>query len=235
MDNFIKDIRFSIRTLSKRPGFAFVAIATLALGICTSTTIFSIVDGVVLRPLPFEDQGRLFALFENQQGQPVTDGNVSQKVFLDLQKRIQVFDSMSVYAGWAFNVTGQGTPEHVEGAKVSADFFNVLGVPPEIGRGFQTGEDRVGNNHEVVLSHSFWAEKFGSDRGVLGRTLKMDGVQATIIGIMPDSLRFPEKDTKVWTPIDINPLKPDDEYSVLRTIGRLKRDMAPGQAQAQLQ
>ncbi|HYL98367.1 MAG TPA: ABC transporter permease [Blastocatellia bacterium] len=234
MDNVIKDIRFSIRTLIKKPGVTLIATVTLALGICASTTIFSIVDAVVLKPLPFKDPNRIYSLFENQAGQDVTDGNVSQKGFLDLQQRNQVFDSMAGYLDWSFNITGYGTPEHVDGAKVSADFFNVLGVATEIGRGFEPGEDRQGNNHEVVISHAFWVEKFGADRGALGRTFNVDGAPATLIGVMPDSIKFPEKDTSIWAPIEINPQKPDDEYSIMRIVARLKHGVAPGQAQAQL-
>lgn len=234
MDNLIKDIKFAIRTLIKKPGFTSIAIVTLALGICASTTVFSVVDAVVLRPLPFAQPQRLVSIFRNIPGQKDAEGGMTQKVFVELRDRNQSFDSVASYVEWGFNLTGQGTPDHVDGAKVSADFFKVLGTQPIAGRTFNPGEDRAGANHEVVLSEAFWKSKFGSDRGIIGKTLNVDGAPCQIIGVMPASISFPSKSTNVWVPLDIDPQKPDDRYSLLDSVARLKPGLTVGQAGAEL-
>jgi putative ABC transport system permease protein len=233
MNNILKDIRFAGRTLLKQPGFTSVSIITLALGICASTTIFSIVDGVVFRPLPFKQPDELVQVWQVSPGQPTAEGSSSAASFLQMKRHNEAFEDMAAYLPWAFNITGSGAAEHVSGAKVSANFFGVLGVNPERGRTFAQGEDSPGNDREVVLSHSFWAEKFASSPDVIGAHLSVDGAESTVIGVMPAGLVFPENDTKIWVPAVIDPKKPDTEYSVFRTVARLKEGTSIGQAQAQ--
>jgi len=233
MNNILKDIRFAGRTLLKQPGFTAVSIITLALGICASTTIFSIVDGVVFRPLPFKQPDKLVQVWQVSPGQPKAEGSSSAASFLQMKRHNQAFDDMAAYLPWAFNITGSGAAEHVSGSKVSADFFSVLGVNPERGRTFAQGEDAPGNDREVVLSHSFWAEKFASNPDVIGAHLSVDGLESTVIGVMPAGMVFPENDTKIWVPAVIDPKKPDTEYSVFRTVARVKEGTSIGQAQAQ--
>jgi putative ABC transport system permease protein len=233
MNNILKDIRFAGRTLLKQPGFAAVSIITLALGICASTTIFSVVDGVVFRPLPFKQPDKLVQVWQVSPGQPAAEGSSSAASFLQMKRHNQAFEDMAAYLPWAFNITGSGAAEHVSGSKVSANFFGVLGVNPERGRTFAPDEDTPGNDREVVLSHSFWAEKFASNPDVIGAHLSVDGAESTVIGVMPAGLAFPEIDTKIWVPVAIDPKKPDTEYSFYRTVARLKEGTSIGQAQAQ--
>jgi putative ABC transport system permease protein len=150
-----------------------------------------------------------------------------------MKRHNTTFDDMAAYLPWAFNITGSGLTEHVSGSKVSASFFSVLGVNPELGRTFAPGEDTPGNEREVVLSHLFWAEKFASKPDVIGTHLSVDGVDSTVIGVLPAGLAFPESDTKIWVPAVIDPEKPDSTYSIFRTVGRVKDGVSIGQAQAQ--
>jgi putative ABC transport system permease protein len=233
MEGVIKDIKFAGRTLLKQPTFTAIAIVTLALGICASTTIFSIVDAVVLKPLPFHQSQKLVQVWQVSSGRPMTEGNSSAASFLQMQRHNQVFDSMAAYVGWAFNITGTGAAEHVDGAKVAATFFDVLGVKAELGRTFMPGEDTPGNNREVLLSHSLWVEKFASSRDVIGARLSIDGESSTVTGVMPAGLEFPEHNTKIWVPAVIDPQKPDNEYGIFATIARLKAGINLDQAQAQ--
>src|SRR5262249_37458756 len=136
MEGILKDIRFAGRTLLKQPGFTAVSILTLGLGICASTTIFSIVDGVVFKALPFRQPERLVQVGQVAAGRPTSEGNSSAASFLQMQRHNQAFEAMAVYVPWAFNITGSGAAEHVDGAKVSAGFFSVLGVNAELGRTF---------------------------------------------------------------------------------------------------
>src|SRR5262249_41636185 len=175
MGSLLKDIRFAGRTLLKQPGFTAVSIVTLALGICASTTVFSIVDGVVFRPLPFRQPEKLVQVWQVAAGRPVTEGSSSAARFLQMERHNPVFDDRAAHTRWAVNITGRGAAEHVSGAKVTAGFFNVLGVTPELGRTFMPGEDTAGNDREVLLSHSLWAEKFASNRDVIGTHLSIDG------------------------------------------------------------
>src|SRR5262245_19085038 len=236
MEGIFKDIRFAGRTLLKQPGFTAVSIVTLAQGICASTTVFSVVDGVVFRPLPFRQPEKLVQIWQVAPGRPAAEGNSSAASFLQMERHNQVFDDMAAYTGWAFNITGRGAAEHVGGAKVSAAFFDVLGVSPELGRTFMAGEDTPGNDREVVLSHSLWAEKFASSSDVIGAHLSIDREDSTVIGVMPAGLAFPEADSRIWVPAAIDPQKPDSTYGIFLTIGRLKPGISidQGRAQAEL-
>jgi putative ABC transport system permease protein len=233
MGGILKDMRFAIRTLLRQPGFTSVSIITLALGICASTTVFSIVDGVVFRPLPFRQPQRLVQVKQVSPGRPGTEGGTSVAGFLQMERHDQAFDGLAAYVPWAFNITGSGSAEHVGGARVTAGFFDVLGVDTVLGRTFVPGEDTPGNNREVLLSHSLWVEKFASSRDVIGSRLSIDGEDSTVIGVMPSGLAFPEGDTRIWVPAAIDPQKPDRGYEIFQTIARLKEGTSIDQARAQ--
>jgi len=183
--------------------------------------------------LPFKQPDRLVQVWQVSPGQPTSEGSSSAASFLQMKRHNEAFDDIAVYLPWAFNITGSGAAEHVSGSKVSANFFGVLGVNPERGRTFAEGEDTPGNDREVVVSHSFWAEKFASNPDVIGAHLNVDGAESTVIGVMPVGLAFPEADIKIWVPAAIDPKKPDSEYSFFRTVARLKEGTTIGQARAQ--
>ena len=189
MSAFVQDLRYAFRTLRKAPGFSAVAIATLALGIGANTAIFSVVDAVVLRPLPYREPQSLVMLWERR---PDRDHVVaSDPDFRDWRDRNRSFAAMAAYSDWTLNLTGVGTPERVESAVVSSSFFRVLGLAPEIGRDFLPEEDVVGHGGVAVLGHDFFVRRFGGDRAILGRKITLDGKAFTVIGVAPAGIRLP--------------------------------------------
>ena len=202
MQELKDDLRFAFRLLFRQPGFAIVALLTLGLGIGANVTIFSIVNSVLLRPLPYAEPQGLVHL----SGAPPRDSNEAQGVSLpDLLDYRQMATTMSGVAAYSFYANrlvfaGDGEPEQVEAATVSANFFALLGVPPLYGRTFREGEDRLGQNGFVVLSHAWWMTRFGGDVNVIGRKLSLDHLTYEVVGIMPPDFQFPERVT-AWIPI----------------------------------
>ncbi len=180
----MNDFRFAIRQLLKNPGFAAVAVTTLALGIGANIAIFSLIDSVLLRALPYPDSGRLVQIFEAMPG--LNRNSVSGGAFKDWREHSTRFSHLAVYEGTEQNLTGAGTPERVAGWKVSSDFLSVLGIRPFLGRDFVAGEDRPSGDARItILTHAYWQARFGGDAGVVGRTLSLDQVPHTIVGILP--------------------------------------------------
>jgi putative ABC transport system permease protein len=228
---FVQDVRYAIRLLLKRPGFALVAILTLALGIGATTSIFTVVEAVLLRPLPFPDPDRLVQVrITGQRGGdfPLPDTDfLAWRTSNDAAERVAIFDVEAV------NVTGIGEPERLSGAIVSDQFFRLLGVAPEIGRLFEDGEDRPGAPRAAIISHALWKRRFGGRVDVIGRPVTLNGAVATIVGVMPPSFAFPQAGIEVWPLTQVNPprrrgpfystglarLKPD------ATIDRLRADL----------
>ena len=183
MESWLADIRHGLRILRQNLGFTVIAVLTLALGIGANTAIFSVVDGVLLNPLPYAHPDQLVALHESK---PNFDrGSISYPNFRDWQKDNQTFSCMAMRRAYAFSLTGMGEAEQVNAEFVSADFFSVLGVKPVIGRGFQSGEDDVGAAPVAVVSAGFWKRKFASSPDVLGKSVTLDGKPYTIVGVVP--------------------------------------------------
>ena len=203
MENMIEDVRFGLRVLRKSPGFTAVAVLTLALGIGANTAIFSVINAVLFRPLPFRDPGRLMVVWHTppQKSFPgVTKFVVSPANYLDWRDQNHVFEQMSAVGFGKFNLTGMGQPESVEGRAVSADFFSVLGVQPVLGRGFLEEEDQPGHGNVVVISHEFWQTHFAGSRDVLGRQIKLDDKSYEVVGVAPAKFDFPYQ-AKLWVPL----------------------------------
>ena len=201
--NLIQDLRYALRQLRKNAGFAAVAVITLALGIGANTAVFSVVDAVMLRPLPFHDPSRLVVVKPTEPGRR-DDIGVSYPTFLDWRAQNHVFEGLSVFRTDDFTLTGQGTPTHLTGAIVSANLFSVLGVPPAVGRDFIPEEDQpIGAGLPIILSHSLWQNRFGSDPKIVGQSLTLDGQTHAVVGVMPVSFQFPVQRTPVelWTTI----------------------------------
>src|SRR5947199_7035672 len=171
MGTLLQDLRFGARTLAKAPGLSVVAVIALALGIGANTAMFSIVNTVLLRPLPYAEPDRLVQLYTSMP--QFREASVSYPNFLDWQQRSRSFDSMAAYRGDTFNLTGEVTPERLRGEMASADIFVTLGVKPILGRTFTAGEDRKGGAPVVVLTSNFWKTRFGGDPRVLGRSLTL--------------------------------------------------------------
>ncbi len=183
LEQFLQDVRYGARMLRKSPGFTVVAVLTLALGIGANTAIFSLVNGVLLRPLPYWQPDRLVS---------ITDG-YPQGAVAAMPSRLKTMDVAGYLDGAEFNLTGRGEPSRLYGTSVSADFFSVLGSKPETGRVFATGEDHPGQDSVVILSYALWQQEFGSDPNVVGQTLALDGSNRQIVGVMPRDFQFPRQ------------------------------------------
>jgi len=238
MNGLVQDVRYAMRQLRKSPGFAAVAVMTLALGIGANTAIFSVVNGVLLRPLPFQDADRVVQIWHvpPQASFPgIPKFVVSPANFLDWQSQNHVFERMAIYGYRDFTLTGGDKAEEVGASPVSAGFFETLGVKPLLGRGLAPDEDRPGRSHVVVLSYRFWQEHFGGSRGIVGQNLALDGANYLISGVMPPSFRFPGDYAQMWTPMawsdQERAVRGDHTYSV---IARLKPGIDVKQAQAEM-
>jgi hypothetical protein len=187
METLISDIRYSLRTLARSPGFAVVAVLALSLGIGANTAIFSIIDAVLLRPLPYPEPGALVKVWTSFAGIGLpNDRNwVSPPEFADLRTLNQSFSSVAAFSPDSFNISTGGLPERVEGAQVSVTFFDILGVQPRVGRAFLPGEDQPGRGDVILLGHDLWRRRFGADPGVVGRKILVNGSPSLIVGVMP--------------------------------------------------
>jgi putative ABC transport system permease protein len=235
MELIKRDVVYAFRTLARRPGFAAVALLTIALGIGINTAIFSIINAVLLRPLPFRDPDRIVSLFTVLKEQGGERDIFSPPNFLDLQARTRSLDSASALLEFGFDLTNpQSEPEAIPAARVSSEFFRVLGVKPFLGRTFSKDEDRPGNERVVVLSYRFWREHFGSNPGIVGHTISLNEKPYTVLGVMPAQFQLPQT-AKLWAPIAFS-----DEQKTYRgnttieAIGRLKPDISLDQAKADL-
>lgn len=224
-----QDVRFALRMLRKSPGFTIVAVLTLALGIGATTAIFSLVSGILLRPLPYAEPDRLVRLLQAYPEKGLDPWRLSQASFALFRDQNHVFSSLAAYSTGGVNLTGRDRPERLQAAKVTADFFKVLGTPPLLGRTFLPGEDTPGRNTICVLSHGFWQRNFGNDTGVIGKSLVLDNSSVEIVGVMPAEFKFPTSDTEVWIPLG---LKPDALHPWFLTgVARLKPRILPAVAQ----
>lgn len=192
----MNDVRYALRSLRKQPGFTGLALATLALGIGATMAMFTVVNAVLLRPLPYPEPGRLVELFtEGRQGGRFS---LSYPDALDIRSLTQDFSAVAPYNTQRYNFTTGGEPREVRAAHASDDLFRVLGIEALVGRTFAPSELR---EQVVILGHALWASEFGSDRGVIGRFISLDGRLFTVVGVMPPSFHFPDDDTQLWVPL----------------------------------
>ena len=240
MQNLWQDLRYALRLLAKKPGFTLIAFATLALGIGANTAIFSVINSVLLRPLPYKDPAQLVSVWEVQANQD--HSNFSPAEFLDYQTQNQSFSDMAAYRLTNVTLTGAGEPEQLGGLIVSANFFSLLGVEPERGRIFQVDDGRSGAPRVAMLSHRYWQNRFNSDSSLIGKTLTLSGDPVTVVGVMPPN--FQDDNYQIW----LNPRRmvPDWQFNAdidltsvrstgfLRVIARLKPSVTLSQAQADL-
>ena len=234
MNTLLQDVRYGIRMLLKNLSFTIVAVIALALGIGANAAIFSVVNAVLLRPLPYEDPGRLMVLRENKLPQ-FPEFSVSPGNFLDWQKQNTTFEKVEAVNGSAFNLVIEGEPERLPGARITAGMFEMLGARAAQGRTFLDEEDQPGHNNVVLLSDSLWKRRFGSDPGVIGQAITLNAASYTVIGIMPPSFDFPDRDTSLWTPIGFTAADAQQHGGhYISVIGRLKAGVTPEQANTDL-
>ena len=203
MDKLLQDLRFAVRSLRRQPGFVAVALATLALGIGTTTAMFTVVNGVLLKPLPFHDP-RALTIIQivgvNGLLFPLPDAD-----FLALRQSHPAFERVAVYAPTTFNLTGAGTPEVVRAAWVTGEFFSTLGVQPQLGRFIANADDAPGAPPTVVLAHGFWTRRFGANPAAIGQTIRLNGIDCTIVGVARPGLRFPHRELELWRNRTVGP------------------------------
>jgi len=238
--NLWQDLRYGFRMLLKRPGFTAIAVLALALGIGANTAIFSVVNAVLLRPLPYKDPARLMAVWETnaQLGPEMRNRNeVALGNFRDWRARSQVFEQLGALFYANVNLTGVAEPERIQSVVVTTNLFQVLGVQPMVGRSFSPEEEKPGSPRVVILSHGLWQQRFGSDPNLLGKTLTLNGNSSTVIGIMPPAfeLQFPTSmRVDMWLPIRIDQTDVDRKSHYLYVLGRLKQSAWREQAQAEM-
>jgi putative ABC transport system permease protein len=234
MQTFWQDLRYGARMLLKNPGFTAIAVITLALGIGANASIFSVVNTVLLRPLPFKEPERLIMIRETKIPQ-FPEFSVSPGNFLDWKRRNTVFERLVAMNTPSFNLIGTGDPEQLSGMRVTEGFLVMLGAKPELGRDFLPEEDQPGRNNVVILSHGLWQRRFGGDPKIINQTITLSGRIYTVIGVMPATFSFGGRETALWTPMGFTQ---DDAQNhgghYLSAIGQLKPGATLEQARSEM-
>ena len=235
MDQLFQDLRFAVRSLRRQPGFVAVALATLALGIGTATAMFTVVNGVLIKPLPFHDPAKL-TMIRIVGG----DGAASPMLFplpdadfLALRANHPAFERVAVYVSTTFNLTASGTPEVVRAAAVSGDFFATLGAQPHLGRLFAPADDAPGAAGVAVLSHAYWTRRFGANPSIIGQTIRLDDVSCTIVGVAQPGLQFPRRELGLWRNLTVAPPSRRGPFYLLG-LARLQPSATEATARANL-
>src|SRR5215470_5621178 len=235
-----QDLRYGARRLLKQPGFTLIAVLTLALGIGANTAIFSVVNTVLLQPLPFQEPGRLARIWRASAEDE--RGACSYPDFADLRARQTVFERMAAWRGGDYTLTGKGEPVNLRGVVVTADLFPLLGAAPQLGRNFTTAEDQAGHR-AVILSHSLWLQRFNADPNVLGQSISINSRSYDVVGVMPAGFAFPVQNAAVdlWLSLATvavaeggAPLITQRGSLAFGVIARLKPNVSPAQAEAAL-
>jgi predicted permease len=235
LDHFLRDVRYAFRSVRKSPGFVAAAILTLALGIGANTAIFSMLDGVVLAPLPYREPDRLVVVaLYNRTLKYAT--YLSYPDFLDWQRSSRSFEQIAAFAAQGFDLTNPGALEHVDGNEVSSNFFSTLSVKLALGRGFSTEEDRAGGTPAVVIGNRLWQDRFAGSTAALGKTITLNGVGYTIVGVLSPGFRFDNRHADVYTPLGRrNPMYQNDRtIHDIACIARLQPRVSVSQARAEM-
>jgi len=235
MDTLLRDVRYGVRSLLKRPGFTAVALIALALGIGANTTIFSAINALLLRPFAFRDIDQLVMIWETRPQVANERNAVAFANYLDVKKQSSSFAAVAASTNWWANMTDGEQPERLEGVNVSAEFFNVLGVNPAAGRTFSADEEQPGRNPVVIISDALWRRRFGGQANVIGRSTRINDRNFTIIGVMPARFAFPNSAVEVWAPlITFNENVTNRSSTYLTLIARMKPNVRLGEAQQEL-
>jgi putative ABC transport system permease protein len=232
MNSFLKlfeavscDVRFAARMVRKRPFFSFAIILTIAIGIGADATIFGVINAVLLEPLPYKEPDRLVRLWESNLGKSLPESPVSVPNFQDWQREQSVFEDVAALEMATYNITGSGEPQRVASARITANLIPALGVAPAVGRSFLTEEENPGSNRVVLLSDGLWQRQFGADRSIIYQTIRLNGENYVVVGVMPAGFQFPGN-REMWVPLTIDPQKEpwraDRTNRNLSVFGRLK-------------
>ena len=231
LETLWQDVQYGVRMLVKNPGFTVVAVLALALGIGANTAIFSVVNAVLLRPLPYTDPDRLVYVLRTQP--PIMRGPISRPNFFEWQTEQKVFAEIAAFYPESYNLTGIEEAERISGVRVTDGFFKLFGVAPARGRFFLPEEDRAGGGRVAVIGYGMWQREFGADPQLIGRTISLNGEPYAVVGIAPPSFNFPRR-SEIWTPAVLAEDKRDQGSNYLMIIGRLKDGVTVEQAQAQM-
>lgn len=235
MNSIVQDIRYGLRNLLKRPGASAIALVTLALGIGVNTAIFSAVDSVLLRPLPYKDPEAVFFVWEHQPAVGINRNNMAPANYFDLRQQNNVFDDIGAFSDFSFNLTGEGEPERLQGQLVTASTLRLLGVQPAVGRIFLPDEDQLGHEHVAVLSDALWQRRFNRDPAIINRSLTLNGESFTVVGVMPPNFFFPVHESELWIPWAMSPEQASgrgDHY--LNVVARLKPGISAERANSEI-
>ena len=233
MDTLLRDLRYSLRILIKEPGFTLLGILTLGLGIGATTAIFTVVDSVLLRPLPYKDSDRLVVALHG----PEASSPVSPADYFDYREQARSFDGLGAAQAWGGTLGGGDRPERVSGLQVSANLLEVLGVPALHGRTFVEGEDQPGRDRVAVLSYGLWQRRFGADPAIVGRDISVDGQSYSVVGVMPATFRFApfwQTRSELWVPLTLTARRTDRTGRSLRLFGRLRDGVSVAQAHQEM-
>ena len=236
IDAFTDDVNYGTRLMWRNPGFAAAALVTIALGIGATTAVFTVVYGVVLRPLPYREPDRLVSVWSTAPRMGLSRALVTAANYRDWLAQNHSFESLALgrHIG-NFNLTGAGEPERVQGARVTASLFTTLGVMPALGRAFVDAEETIGKEFVVILSDGLWTRRFGRDRSIVGRPMQLNGEAYEVVGIMPPGFAYPSRDFDLWVPLTVNP----EEYRTrlggnFLSVARLRPGVSVEQAQAEM-
>ena len=233
MGTLFQDLRYALRMLLKKPAFTVVAVMTLALGIGANSTIFSFVNGILLRPLPYRNPDRLMMLDETVPKRGIVSMGVSFPNFADWREQNHVFEDIAAFTPDTYTVVDGGEPEQISGARVSAGMFEILGVSPILGRAFFAEEDHLNQDAVVILSYGLWQRRFAADPNIIGQTITTGSRPRTVIGVMPQGFKFPEV-ADLWVPMALNSQIWNRNSHGLGAIARLKEGVTIEQAQAEM-
>jgi predicted permease len=241
LETLWQDLRYGARMLRKQPGFSLIAVLTLALGIGANTAIFSVVNAVLIKPLLYPHSDLLVQIWQTNPRANRWGEWISYPAFDDYRRQNRVFEDIGAYRTWFWNITGGDHPEALRGALVTSNLFSVLGVQPMLGRSFLPEEEQPGRNQVVILSYGFWQRRFGSDPALIGKTVTIDGLNHTVVGIMPPGFDLPYNvpsavfASDVWIPLGAHPEREDRGSPNYRVLARLKPGITIQQAQANIE
>ncbi|MEK6410812.1 MAG: ABC transporter permease [Acidobacteriota bacterium] len=235
METLLQDLRYAVRMLRTKPSFTIIVVLALAIGIGANTAIFSVVNAILLRPLPYKNADRISMIWMDNPKLGVAQDWHSYPNYVDYTEQNQVYEDMAAFNDRSFNLTGTGDPVRVVGVWTTASLFSVLGVEPALGNIFTQAEEEPGKDLVVVLSNGLWKRRFGGDPGIVGQSISLNGVNRTVLGVMPASFTFPEKQTELWIPLALNPQRRQARNSIsYKAVGRLKPGVTIEQARADM-
>lgn len=234
MENILQDLSYAFRTLRRSPAFTIVAILTLAIGIGANTAIFSFVDGVLLKPLPYANADRIVRVLEKPPGEPDARNGISTLNFLDWQRQNTVFEYMAARTGGSVTLTGVANPVQLRGARMSAHGFDIFGVRAVLGRTFAPDEDQPGKHRVAVLSNTLWKTQFGGDRDIVGRTIQLDNEPYVVIGILPEGGAFDRSFSQIYRPLVFEPQSMTRNFHWFGAMALLKPGVTLEKAQAEM-